>query len=94
MDVWHIEEQWILGERHGVPGTWKENSGSWVSEDKWGHRRRAHVSLSQGYRGKDAHRPLDSRDGSQGCRVSLMLVCQSGTIQKSKNGKQSTPRPM
>lgn len=40
-----------------------------------------------------AHRPLDLRDGSEGCRVSLILIWQTGTIQKSKNGKQSTPSP-
>lgn len=40
-----------------------------------------------------AHRPLDLRDGSEGCRVSLILIWQTGTIQKSKNGKQSAPSP-
>lgn len=40
-----------------------------------------------------AHRPLGSRAGSEGCRVSLILVWQAGTTQVSMNGKHSTAIP-
>lgn len=49
--------------------------------------------LSKDIGKRRAHRPLGSRAGSEGCRVSLILDWQTGTTQKNMNGKHSTPIP-
>lgn len=50
-------------------GHMEENSESGVNEDRRGHSRRAHISPSQGYRGKHD----DSRAGPEGRRVPMIL---------------------